>query len=167
MKKTDTIPNDSHELLYYDAVLVAVRRINLDASEKLEILLETKHLYQRLKLSAQEIVKDSRGTIITTDGFRYDKAMKDKFAEEGFRLLNRPLTPAEANDHVQIRLLTLQIGNADLFCSNCDALKVFSPIFLARPLHPLILTPPSNLISIRSFFVFCTSVAAVNRVRAF
>lgn len=99
-------------------------------AEQLKLLLETKHLYQRVSVEAERIVTEVRGRVAD------NKVYLDPFDESTRQLLyQRPLIPARQALFLLDRsggtppVLTLLIQNVKVFCSNCDDRETFSPIW--------------------------------------
>ena len=112
----------------FEAKNLATRLLNQRITEQLKMLLETKHLYQRVVIETQNVLEALDVQIVgEADNLRFT----------GWRLGEVPrmiLTPSDAELSLTEKgsnpspVLCLIVGNVKLFCTKCDGREVFSPI---------------------------------------
>src|SRR5690348_14295181 len=97
-------------------------------AEHLRFLLETKHLYQKLSISPDDILAKLREGIARIVGEKedFDSAAAD-FISGKFTITDRYLF--QEPGHRRSRCLV--VGNVKLFCSTCDAREAFRPIWFS------------------------------------
>lgn len=112
------------------------------AAERLKLLLETKHLYQKLSIEPKEILAKLREGLASMVG---EKGEFDRFVGKvlsgRLALADKQLFDASG----QIPIVCLIVGNVKLFCSKCNTREAFRPIWfseitqslLENQLHPL------------------------------
>ncbi len=108
----------------YPRLMVAFNRF---LAEQLKLLLETKHLYQKLVLDPKPIVHKYRDMVWGLVGER------DAFENTFNRDFSGHLTLADKqllNDRGK-PIPSLIVGNVKLFCGTCDAREAFRPIWFS------------------------------------
>jgi hypothetical protein len=103
-----------------------VRLLSQMASEGLRDLLQTKHLYQKVKIDAVAVIKEAKTKF-------YDRDRRVFEEEVAARLATQPLTPSTEQVRLVNRagrdspVLTLLLDNVKVFCANCDRREAFRP----------------------------------------
>jgi len=90
-----------------------------------KLLIETKHLYQKVSTDLQRVMEESEGKRTLHDLEKADFELQvDKFVDGKF-------TPSfgVVLDQYQRPCATIAVGNVKLFCSKCNAREAFSPIW--------------------------------------
>jgi hypothetical protein len=120
-----------------------IRTTGREASEKLKLLLEGKHIYQSVFIEAKGLISTwmakarSLGAIIQDGDADLEK---DRFAlaDSQLEMVDR-WGPADGTP-----VLTLSVPNAKLFCSACGDREVFSPVWyqdMANELNKPVVLP--------------------------
>jgi hypothetical protein len=102
------------------------------ATEQLKLLLETKHLYQRVSLQPDAILADLTPVEPATPFGRIGPSEKAEFEESVASFFSQPLRLAEDllyEDKQLIRCLV--VSNVKLFCTKCGGREVFRPVWFA------------------------------------
>src|SRR5713226_1876029 len=95
--------------------------------ERLRLLLETKHLYQKLSILPKEIHAQLREKIIAvSEKEDFDSRVKE-FISGQFAITDKQLF----HEPGHIPLLCLIISNVKLFCSECVTREAFRPIWFS------------------------------------
>ena len=109
----------------FDTFVVELGR---SMSEQLTLLLETKHLYQKVSISPENLLTAFRRRVQPAS-LRSFEELTQKFLPSAI------FTPAEQQifiverDNTQNPLLTLSLSGVKLFCYECDAKEVANPIW--------------------------------------
>lgn len=97
-------------------------------AEQLKLLLETKHLYQKVSLAPDEINKKLLQGMAQIVGERENfMRFVQAYTVGSFTVTDKPLI----NEQTKHPIMTLIVGNVKLFCSDCDAREAFRPIWLS------------------------------------
>jgi hypothetical protein len=105
-----------------------IRNIGNEATKKLKLLLEQRHIYQYVVIDGEKLEmpwKVKRRTILLgTVGDEPD------FDKQNFMLAENQVCLVEVGGSGEERWeLTLVVANVKLFCSECDSSEVFKPVF--------------------------------------
>jgi hypothetical protein len=105
----------------------AITNISTVASASLKQLLETKHLYQKVPIQAEQIIGQARKS--THDAcLIFDREMEPILAGPQFTLSTELLRMAARDGSVET-LLTLIVANVKLFCGRCESKEAFRPVW--------------------------------------
>jgi hypothetical protein len=105
----------------------AITDISIVAGASLKQLLETKHLYQKVCIQAEQIISRARKS--THDAcLIFDRGMEPILAGPHFSLSNELLRLAARDDSVETHL-TLIVANVKLFCGRCESREAFQPVW--------------------------------------
>jgi len=120
------------------------------ASDELSSLLETKHLYQRVRIPHEDVIAEGRKTIAGYEQAIYDLTIKRAVLGK-FQLTQRVLYSMESGS--KIPPLALLLRNVKLFCKVCDSAEAYSPLWFTdatnevlktRAVNPLLELPAKN-----------------------
>jgi len=100
------------------------REFNRLAAEKLKVLLETKHLYQKLSIDTRDLLNRFKPQLHTSEWNSFEMLVA-RFLGGKFSVTDK--TPKDDEPPT----LTLLVGNVKLFCSACKAREAFRPILLS------------------------------------
>jgi len=104
-----------------------ITRLSEAASSCLKQLLETKHLYQKVSVPADSIIKQVREG--TGDAkLLFDEAMEPILKRPHFALSSEIMRLAD-RDGSESTLLTLVVSNVKIFCAECQSREAFRPIW--------------------------------------
>lgn len=100
------------------------------ASSQLKTLLETKHLYQKVDISPDELTKKMVDPIKdATRKERLQKWSKETLNNERFTLAQEQLYLADRATGEREPVLTLKLPNVSLFCKKCGRREAFAPVW--------------------------------------
>ena len=100
------------------------------ASSQLKTLLETKHLYQKVDISPDELAKKMVDPIKDpTRKERLQKWCKETLNNERFTLAQEQLYLADRTSADKEPVLTLKLPHVGLFCKKCGRREAFAPVW--------------------------------------
>jgi hypothetical protein len=108
---------------------------NTFVAERLKLLLETKHLYQRLSIAPEDICAKLREGIANVADERdsFDRLV-EAFISVKFAIADKPLFHQPGN----IPIPCLAVGNVKLCCSKCGTREAFRPIWFSEITNELL-----------------------------
>ena len=139
------------DLTTEDALPYIKLRLVEAASNELVSLLETKHLYQRVRIPIEDVIAEGRKTIASYDRDKYDRAAKTAF--DGKFLLTPKMLYLVERGGRQLPTLALLLRNVKLFCKVCDSAEAYSLLWFCdataetlntRTANPLLELPLRN-----------------------
>jgi hypothetical protein len=92
------------------------------AEEQLKVLLETKHIYQKVSIQPETIISSLMKNVVQAQQANHSSTIQ-KGLQQKFDLTETP-TFIEAN----VLQLFIPVRNVKLFCQKCDAREAFKPI---------------------------------------
>jgi hypothetical protein len=104
-----------------------IARLSEAASSALKQLLENKHLYQKVSISADSIIKQVRDTTLDAR-LMFDRAVQPVLANLRFMLASAVVRTADRGG-TETTWPTLAITNIKAFCSACRSREAFSPVW--------------------------------------
>jgi hypothetical protein len=110
------------------------------AAERLKLLLETKHIYQKVSLAPDEISAKLKKGMVPLGVEEFDRGAI-RVLSGRFQLTDKQMFQEPGH----IPIVCLIVGNVKLFCSKCNAREAFRPIWFSEvtqslrqnQLHPL------------------------------
>jgi hypothetical protein len=109
-----------------DAREMLVARLSEAASSALKQLLEARHLYQKVSIPADSIIKEVRATTLDAR-LLFDRAVEPFLKNFRFMLSNAIVRTAD--DETVTTYPTLVVSNVKIFCSHCHSREAFAPIW--------------------------------------
>jgi hypothetical protein len=106
----------------------APRELGRAMSEQLKLLLETKHLYQKVSISPEKLLAAFRQRVAPGSRRPFEELTQELLASASFTPANRQLFVLGKDDFKQ-PLLTLLLDGLKVFCAECDAREVANPIW--------------------------------------
>jgi hypothetical protein len=110
-----------------DARETLVARLSEAASSALKQLVEAKHLYQKVSVPADSIIKEVRATTLDAR-LLFDRAV-DPFLKNFRFMLSSAIVRTADRDGVETTWPTLAISNVKIFCTHCHSREAFAPIW--------------------------------------
>jgi hypothetical protein len=116
------------------AFKLVVRNVNDALSEQFKLLLETKHLYQKVSISFDEIVSVGRKRVFSGVQDRFDIRLRD---------LPKSILLSEVHVHALERpgqiidLLLIIATNIKIYCEKCSRIEAFKPIWWTEAANEL------------------------------
>lgn len=104
-----------------------IARLSEAASSALKQLLESKHLYQKISIPADSIIKQVRDTTLDAR-LIFDRAIEPFLSRPHFTLSSALMRTVD-RDGTETTWPTLTIGNVKLFCSQCQSREAFCPVW--------------------------------------
>jgi hypothetical protein len=131
-------PSDSIE-----EISRAIRIASDHASAQLKLLLETKHLYQRVSIDPVNQLTGILSEFDAAGRTSVEKYMKDVLPGEDFLAsAGRLRAVSRTTTEPPVEMLCLLIGNVKLLCTSCGERELFSPLWY-RDLHNELRKPVS------------------------
>ncbi len=115
---------------YVEAVEEAKREIIDEYSRLLKVLLETKHLYQKVTINFDAVTTKCRKQAQPQEASHlmyFDKAMSE-FAQQMFSPSSSLLTAIQRNAPNQLKA-TLSLKNVKMYCTVCESSEVYQPVW--------------------------------------
>jgi hypothetical protein len=106
-------------------IAVLIASLNLEIRNWLKILLEEKHLYQKVVIDADAIVKKIRAEVVSAYLPEFDEQVQKTL---GSVLLSGQMD-ATIEAYYQREFSTFRPENVKLFCAACDRREAFSPLW--------------------------------------
>jgi hypothetical protein len=97
-------------------------------SEQLKVLLETKHLYQKVSISPEELLAVFKQKVEALSLHPFEELAHGFLASASFILADQQLFLL-GKDGIKQPQLTLSMGGLKMFCTECDAKEVANPIW--------------------------------------
>ncbi len=107
-----------------NVLLQFVLQLDALAAAQLKVLLETRHLYQKLAIDVGPIQARLKEGVIVAEKQSFDNLVKRELAG-AFAVSEKQLSAQGGNRP----LLTLILGNVKLFCAKCDSREAFRPVW--------------------------------------
>lgn len=105
------------------------------ASKQLKILLENKHLYQRVSFELKKEVESLQSEVIPSEVSLFQAFVRDGLPNERLAPSSQRLfTASKGSQEGPVEVSSLMIGNVKLFCSACKEREIFSPLWY-RDIH--------------------------------
>jgi hypothetical protein len=104
-----------------------IARLSEAAGSALKQLLEEKHLYQKVSIPADSIIKQVRDTTLDAR-LIFDEAVEPMLSSFRFTLSSGLMRMVD-RDGTQETWPTLIVGNIKVFCSKCESREAFCPIW--------------------------------------
>lgn len=105
-----------------EAIRWLIRRLNVLLADQLKALLEGKHIYQRVSINPNPIVKEWRGKVYPSEQDKFDRKVDLALERIQFTPASS-LTdqPTQGQQHLLVR-------NVKVFCGECGEAEAFAPI---------------------------------------
>jgi len=110
----------------HETIPKVIERLQQEMAQQLRLLLENKHLYQKVKVGVEQILAEADAHIF--------ESTRSVFEAWKAKLPTLPLVPAEQplpkveSGRPEHPTLTLLLGNVRLFCTKCDGREAFRPV---------------------------------------
>jgi hypothetical protein len=112
-----------------DAQDETIRRLNIAAGNALKLLLETKHIYQKVEIEANEVCSEVQG-LTEKDHHPFLVRWRSDFLAEPMLIAStEQLREVPRTGGLPKIVLTLLLYNVKLFCSRCESSEAFAPVW--------------------------------------
>jgi hypothetical protein len=126
-----------------DVLPLLILEINDRASDELASLLETKHLYQRVRIPYEDAIAKVRKSLRSSyDEQQYDRLAKDVI-QGRFALTQRSLYTIDRS-RSELPNQAILVRNVKLFCTICNSAEAYSPIWFRDASNEILSTRASN-----------------------
>ena len=112
-----------------DAVTKAVAALHELASKQLRVLLETKHLYQRVSIDPQQVIESIRGEVIQDEKPAFDAFVEQVLPSQPVTISMQRLFVA-GRGSAAVEEPCVLVENVKVFCPACGEREVFSPAWI-------------------------------------
>jgi hypothetical protein len=111
-----------------EAVTEFLKRLNDATARELRVLLEAKHIYQKVSVDPNHLVEEVKRAVVASDLMAFETRLR-RIKETRFApSLHGPLHMAE-RDGSESLIPTLVVQNVKLYCAKCDSPEAFAPIW--------------------------------------
>jgi hypothetical protein len=124
----DWLRSDAKDFGPTSGLFVFTVELGQAISEQLKVLLETKHLYQKVSISPEKLVAAFKQRVEPASLRPFEKLTHELLASVSFTPADQQLFLLE-RDGIKMPLLTLSLSGLKLFCSECNAREVANPIW--------------------------------------
>jgi hypothetical protein len=118
--------NDLVPLL--DAQDEMIRRLSVAAGDALKLLLETKHIYQKVEIEANKVCSEVQG-LTEEDQRPLLVRWRSEFLAEPILIASTEQLREAPRTGLPRSVLTLLLYNVKLFCSRCESSEAFAPVW--------------------------------------
>lgn len=124
----DWYRSDAHDFGPTNGLFVFTVELGRAMSEQLKLLLETKHLYQKVSISPEELASEFKQRVAPASLRPFEELAQEFLASVSFTPADRQLFFG-GRDNIPEPQLTLLINGLKLFCCECDTKEVANPIW--------------------------------------